>query len=127
MKEIITSPGAPPAIGPYSQAVKIGAGALLFCSGQVPIDPATGTIVEGTIGVQTRQVMENLKAVLKAGGCGLTDVVKITVYLIDLAEFTEMNQVYGSYFADNFPARSTVEVKALPRGARIEMDAIAAM
>lgn len=125
MKEIITAPGAPRAIGPYSQAVRVAAGRMLFCSGQIPIDPATGQIVEGSAGMQARQVMENLKAVIEAAGFAMEDIMKTTIYLADMAGFAEVNGVYESFFRENFPARSTVEVSALPRGALVEIEAIA--
>jgi len=125
VKNIIETKNAPQAIGPYSQAVKISAGSMLFCSGQIPIDPATGQIVEGIPEVQARQVMENLKAVIEAAGFTLEDVVKTTIYLKDMASFGVVNSVYESFFDGAFPARSTVEVSALPRGVLVEIDAIA--
>ena len=125
MKEIISAPGAPRAIGPYSQAVRVAAGGMLFCSGQIPIDPVTGQIVEGSAGLQARQVMENLKAVIEAAGFAMEDIVKTTIYLADMAGFAEVNKTYESFFHGNFPARSTVEVSALPRGALVEIEAIA--
>jgi 2-iminobutanoate/2-iminopropanoate deaminase len=134
MNEVISTADAPKAIGPYSQAVAIRADslvgfprALLFLSGQIPIDPATGEVVKGTIEEETRRVMENLGAVLAAGGGGFHHVVKTTVYLTDLSDFARMNQVYGGYFPANPPARATVQVAALPRGARVEIDAVAAI
>jgi len=123
-KTILSSPDAPQAIGPYSQAVR--AGQLLFASGQIPLDPASGSIVEGDVTAQTRRVMENLRAVLKAGGLSLADVVRTTIYLIDLNDFTKVNDAYGSYFEKPYPARATVQVARLPRDARVEIDAIAA-
>ncbi|PYQ97347.1 MAG: hypothetical protein DMF97_14055 [Acidobacteria bacterium] len=123
-KTPVSSPDAPKAIGPYSQAVR--AGQLLFASGQIPLDPASGSIVEGDVTAQTRRVMENLRAVLKAGGLSLADVVRTTIYLIDLNDFTKVNDAYGSYFEEPYPARATVQVARLPRDARIEIDAIAA-
>jgi len=123
-KTILSSPDAPQAIGPYSQAVR--AGQLLFASGQIPLDPASGSIVEGDVTAQTRRVMENLRAVLKAGGLSLADVVRTTIYLIDLNDFTKVNDAYGSYFEEPYPARATVQVARLPRDARVEIDAIAA-
>jgi 2-iminobutanoate/2-iminopropanoate deaminase len=125
MKDIIKTENAPQAIGPYSQAVKLSAGSTLFCSGQIPIHPATGQVVEGTPEVQARQVMENLKAVIEAAGFTLADVVKTTIYLKDMASFSAVNGVYESFFHGNYPARSTVEVSALPRGVLVEIDAIA--
>ena len=123
-KTVLSSPDAPKAIGPYSQAVR--AGQLLFASGQIPLDPASGSIVEGDVTAQTRRVMENLRAVLKAGGLSLADVVRTTIYLVDLNDFTKVNDAYGSYFEEPYPARATVQVARLPRDARVEIDAIAA-
>ncbi len=123
MKEAVSSAGAPKAIGPYSQAVR--SGQLLFVSGQVPLDPATGTIVEGDIAAQTHQVFANLAAVLEAGGRSFADVVKTTVFLADMNDFTVVNEVYGSYFTQPYPARATVEVARLPKDARVEIDMIA--
>jgi 2-iminobutanoate/2-iminopropanoate deaminase len=123
MKQAVSSPDAPKAIGPYSQAVR--AGQLLFLSGQVPIDPATGLIVEGDIAAQTRRVFENLGAVLKAGGRSYADVVRTTVFLADMNDFAAMNEVYGQYFTEPYPARATVQVARLPKDARVEIDLIA--
>ena len=123
MKQAISSPDAPKAIGPYSQAVR--AGQLLFLSGQVPLDPATGQMVTGDIAAETRRVFENLAAVLKAGGRSFADVVRTTVYLADMNDFAAMNEVYGHYFSEPFPARATVQVARLPKDARVEIDAIA--
>jgi 2-iminobutanoate/2-iminopropanoate deaminase len=123
MKQAVSSPDAPKAIGPYSQAVR--AGQLLFLSGQVPLDPATGEIVSGDIAAQTRRVFENLAAVLKAGGRSLSDVVRTTVFLADMSDFAEVNKVYGSYFSEPYPARATVQVARLPKDARVEIDLIA--
>jgi 2-iminobutanoate/2-iminopropanoate deaminase len=123
MKEAVSSPEAPKAIGPYSQAVR--AGQLLFLSGQVPLDPATGQIVAGDIETQTRRVFDNLAAVLKAGGRSFSDVVRTTVYLADMNDFTAVNDVYGTYFSAPYPARATVQVARLPKDARIEIDLIA--
>ena len=119
----ISTDHAPQAIGPYSQAVT-GNG-LAFLSGQIPLDPATGQIVEGDIAVQTERVLENLKAVLEAAGCSLASVVKTTVYLKDMGEFARMNEIYGRYFVTHPPARATVEVARLPRDVRVEIDCIA--
>lgn len=116
---------APRAIGPYSQG--IASGGFLFLSGQVPLDPATGELVRGTVGEEVARVLENLKGVLEAAGSGLERVVKTTVYLTDLGDFEAMNGVYARYFGSNRPARSTIQVAALPRGARVEVDAIAAL
>ena len=120
----ITSAAAPRALGPYAQAV--AAGDLVFCSGQVGIDPATGVLVAGGIEPETARVLENLAAVLGAADLGLADVVKTTVYLIDLGEFASMNEVYGRYFPELHPARATVQVARLPAGGRVEIEAIAA-
>lgn len=122
-KQIIQTSEAPKAIGPYSQAVRVGD--LVFLSGQIPLDPASGNIVEGDIVVQTRRVMENLGAVLHAAGASFAEVVKTTIFLADLGHFARMNEVYGSYFASEPPARATVQVGALPRGVLIEIDMIA--
>jgi reactive intermediate/imine deaminase len=122
-KQAIATADAPAAIGPYSQAVR--AGAFVFLSGQIPLDPATGQLVEGDITAQTRRVMENLRAVLAAAGCGFDDVVRTTIYLVDLGHFAEVNAAYGSYLKTPYPARATVQVSALPRGARVEIDAVA--
>ncbi len=119
----ISTDRAPAAIGPYSQAVR--AGAFLFCSGQIPLEPASGEMVSGEIEAQARQVLENLKAVVEAAGASLDDVVKVTVYLADLADFATVNEVYEEYFGEAKPARSTIQAAALPRGARIEADCIA--
>lgn len=119
----ISTPQAPAAIGPYSQAIQ--SGDLLFLSGQVPIDPATGDLVVGDIGVQTERVLDNLGAVLAAAGCTFGDVVKTTIYLVDLGDFQVVNQTYAKRFAAAPPARATVQVSALPKGARVEIDAIA--
>jgi len=126
MASPIATPDAPRAIGPYSQAVAApAAGRLVFLSGQIPLDPRTGELVKGTIEEETRRVMENLKAVLAAAGAGFEHVVKTTIYLTDLADFTRVNEVYGGYLAAVPPARATVQVAALPRGARVEIDAVA--
>ena len=123
MKQAVSSPDAPKAIGPYSQAVR--AGQLLFVSGQVPLDPATGQIVSGDIGAQTRRVFDNLGAVLKAGGRSFADVVRTTVFLADMNDFATVNEVYGTYFSEPYPARATVQVARLPKDARVEIDVIA--
>jgi 2-iminobutanoate/2-iminopropanoate deaminase len=121
----IHSDQAPRAIGPYSQAVSAQTGRLVFLSGQIPLDPGTGELVGGDISAQTERVMENLGAVLKAASLGFADVVRCTIYLVDLGEFAAVNAVYGRYFTSAPPARATVQVAALPRGARVEIDAIA--
>jgi 2-iminobutanoate/2-iminopropanoate deaminase len=123
MKQAVSSPDAPKAIGPYSQAVR--AGQLLFVSGQVPLDPATGQIVAGDIAAQTRRVFDNLGAVLKAGGRSFADVVRTTVFLADMNDFAAVNDVYGTYFSEPYPARATVQVARLPKDARVEIDVIA--
>jgi 2-iminobutanoate/2-iminopropanoate deaminase len=123
MKQAISSAGAPKAIGPYSQAVR--AGQLLFLSGQVALDPATGQMVDGGIAEQTRRVFENLGAVLQAGGRSFADVVRTTVFLADMNDFAAMNEVYGQYFKEPYPARATVQVARLPKDARVEIDLIA--
>ncbi len=123
MKEVISSPEAPRAIGPYSQAIR--AGGFVFLSGQIALDSATGYIVEGGVTQQTARIMENLKAVLEAAGSSLDKVVKTTVYLKSMDDFGKMNEIYGHYFPENPPARSTVEAARLPRDVRVEIDAIA--
>jgi 2-iminobutanoate/2-iminopropanoate deaminase len=122
MKEVIIAAAAPKPIGPYSQAIRCGR--LLFLSGQIPLDPETGTLGQG-IAAQTKQVLENIRAVLEAAGSSLDKVLKTTVYMTDLAEFGEMNKVYESYFAKQPPARSAVQVSALPKGAGVEIDVVA--
>jgi 2-iminobutanoate/2-iminopropanoate deaminase len=122
-KEVIITPNAPAAIGPYSQAVRTGS--LIFVSGQIPLDAATGQLVRGDIGTQTQQVLENVAAVLEAAGSSLAKVVKTTVYLRDLGEFGRMNEIYGKFFPENPPARATVQVARLPRDAAIEIDVVA--
>jgi 2-iminobutanoate/2-iminopropanoate deaminase len=123
VKQAISSAGAPKAIGPYSQAVKVGQ--LLFLSGQVALDPASGQMVEGGIAEQTRRVFENLGAVLQAGGRSFADVVRTTVFLADMNDFAAMNEIYGQYFKEPYPARATVQVARLPKDARVEIDLIA--
>lgn len=122
-KKVITTPAAPAAIGPYSQAIQTGD--LLFCSGQIPLDPATGDMVDGGIEEQTRQVLGNLGEVLKAAGANYDDLVKTTIYLTDLAHFPLVNDIYAGYVGACAPARATVEVSALPKGALVEIDGIA--
>ena len=123
MKHAISSPGAPKAIGPYSPAIR--AGQLLFVSGQVPLDPATGSMITGGIADQTRRVLDNIGELLLAAGRSFGDVVRTTVFLADMNEFAAMNEVYGEYFAEPYPARATVPVARLPKDARVEIDAIA--
>ena len=122
-RDIVTTTNAPGAVGPYSQGIR--ADQLVFTAGQVPLDPATGSLVEGPIEDQTRQVLDNVQAVLEAAGTGLDKVVKMTVFMTDLGDFKRMNAVYAEYFPDAPPARSAVQVGALPLGADIEMEAIA--
>ena len=120
---VVATDGAPAAIGPYAQARV--AGRTVYCSGQIALDPATGQLVEGGVAEQTRRVLENLTAVLRAAGGGLADVVKTTVFLADMADFAAMNEVYAAYFAEPYPARSTVAAAGLPRRARVEIEAVA--
>ena len=123
MKQAFETRAAPAAIGPYSQAVADGG--LLFCSGQIGIDPASGRIVDGGTEAQTRRALENLRAVLDAAGLGFEDVVKTTVFVADLADFDILNRIYGEHFSAPYPARSTVQAAALPREALVEIEAIA--
>ncbi len=118
---------APKAIGPYSQAIEAPAGRTLYLSGQIPLDPATGEMVQGDVAVQTERVMQNLKAVLEAAGATFDQVVKSTIFLVDLGDFAQVNETYGRHFRMAPPARSTVQVAALPRGARVEIDCIAVL
>ena len=122
-REVIQTEKAPKAIGPYAQAIK--ADGLLFTSGQIALDPTTGRLIDGDISAQTRRVLENLKAVLEAGGSSLDRVVKATVYLTDLSTFSKMNEIYAEYLGHTRPARSTVGVAALPLGASVEIDLVA--
>ena len=123
MKQAISAAGAPKAIGPYSAALR--AGQLLFISGQVPFDPATGSLIGGDIQAQTRRVLQNVGALLEAGGLSFQAVVRTTVFLADMNDFAAMNEVYQTFFSEPYPARSTVQAARLPRDARIEIDAIA--
>ncbi len=124
MRHIINTANAPAPIGPYNQAIK--SGHLIYTSGQIPIDPETGDLVAGGIREQTIQVFENLKAVLEAAGCSLADVIKTTVYLANMGDFSEFNVVYAEYFGEkNAPARSTVQVAALPKGSLVEIELVA--
>jgi 2-iminobutanoate/2-iminopropanoate deaminase len=123
MKSAIAAQDAPAAIGPYSQGVR--AGGLVFLSGQIPLDPVTGELVGGDVAAQTEQTMKNLGAVLAAGGCSFDDVVRTTIYLVDLSHYALVNQIYGRFFHPPYPARSTVQVAALPRGAQVEIDVVA--
>jgi 2-iminobutanoate/2-iminopropanoate deaminase len=124
-REIIAAPGAPPAIGPYSHAVR--AGGLLFCSGQIPLDPGTGELVGGSVAEQARRCLENLDGVCAAAGARLADAVRLTVYMTDLSDFAEVGDVYASFFPSEPPARVTVGVASLPRGAQVEIVAIVAL
>ena len=123
MKKIISTTEAPAAIGPYSQGVRVGS--IVFCAGQVPLDPKTGDIVSQDIAEQTRRVLENVTAILRSEGLTLADVVKTTVFLADFGDFQKMNEVYATYFKNQPPARSTVGVSTLPKNARVEIEAIA--
>lgn len=122
-REIIRTDNAPAAIGPYSQGIKTGS--LIFTAGQIALDPASGKLVEGGIEAQTRQVLTNLKHILEAAGASLETVVKTTVFLADMGEFAALNNVYAEFFGEAMPARSTVQVAALPLGARVEIEAVA--
>jgi len=125
-RQIVSTAGAPKAIGPYSQAVSASAGRLLFCSGQIPLDPASGEMVgAGDVRAQTEQVLENLGAVLTAGGASFGSVVKTTIFLLDLQDFGAVNEIYARYFPENPPARATVQAAGLPRGALVEIEATA--
>jgi 2-iminobutanoate/2-iminopropanoate deaminase len=124
-RELVEAPGAPAAIGPYSHAVR--AGELLFCSGQIPLDPVSGELVGATAAAQAERCLENLRAVCEAGGTSLQRAVRVTVYMTDLAAFAEVNEVYGSFFAGDPPARVAIGVAALPRGAYVEIDAVVAL
>jgi 2-iminobutanoate/2-iminopropanoate deaminase len=123
MKEIIRTPDAPQAIGPYSQAIRVNG--MVFLSGQIAIDPRTQQLVEGDVAVQTERVLMNVEAVLKAAGSGMEKAIKTTVYLKDINDFAKMNEVYGRFFKENPPARSTVAVARIPRDRRVEIDVIA--
>jgi 2-iminobutanoate/2-iminopropanoate deaminase len=123
VRQAVSTPSAPKAIGPYSQAIR--AGSLLFVSGQVPIDPATGQIVNGDIAAQTHRVFQNIGEILKAGGASFDHVVRTTVFLADMNDFAAMNEAYATYFTTPAPARATVQVSRLPRDARVEIDVIA--
>ena len=123
MRNALATAGAPAAIGPYSQAIV--AGQLLFCSGQIPLDPVTGQMVEGDVAAQTRRVLENVRAILVAANATFDDVVKTTVFLADMSDFAAMNAVYAEYFSAPAPARSTVQAARLPRDARVEIEVIA--
>jgi 2-iminobutanoate/2-iminopropanoate deaminase len=123
MRDVVSSRDAPAAIGPYSQAVRTGG--LLFISGQIPLDPESGEVVNGDVSAQTHRVMRSLGAILEAAGAGFDDVVRTTIFLTDLGDFARVNEVYGSYFTAPAPTRATVQVAALPKGVSVEIDAIA--
>lgn len=123
MREAVSTTGAPQAIGPYSQAIR--AGDFLFVSGQIPLDPVTGSMVDGDVGAQTRRVLDNVGAILKAVGASYDNVVRTTVFLADMNDFPAMNQVYATYFPAQAPARSTLQAARLPKDARVEIDVIA--
>ena len=123
MRDVVSSRDAPAAIGPYSQAVR--AGEFLFISGQIPLDPESGEVVNGDVSAQTHRVMRSLGAILEAAGAGFDDVVRTTIFLTDLGDFARVNEVYGSYFTAPAPTRATVQVAALPKGVSVEIDAIA--
>ena len=125
MRQAVSSEAAPKAIGPYSQAIR--AGSLLFVSGQIPIDPATGALVDGDIAAQTHRVFANLRAILQAAGASFDHVVRTTVYLADMNDFGVVNEVYGTYFTQPAPARATVQAARLPKDARVEIDLIASL
>jgi 2-iminobutanoate/2-iminopropanoate deaminase len=122
-KKIIKPAKSAPAVGPYNHAVRVGE--LLFCAGQIPIDPATGNLVAGDIKAQTERVLQNVQAILDDQGLSFSNVVKSTVFLTNLADFGGMNEVYAKYFSADFPARSTIQVAALPKGANVEIEVIA--
>ncbi len=123
MKKIISTKEAPAAVGPYSQAVRVGS--TIYCAGQIPLDPKSGQMVPGDIGAQTRRVLENIAAVLRAESLGFENIVKTTIFLTNLSDFQTVNEIYGSYFKKEPPARSTVQVPALPKGANVEIEVIA--
>ena len=125
MRQSVSSEEAPRAIGPYSQAIR--AGSLLFVSGQIPLDPATGAMVDGDIAAQTHRVFANLRAILEAGGATFDHVVRTTVYLADMNDFAVVNEIYGTYFSSPAPARATVQAARLPKDARVEIDVIASL
>jgi 2-iminobutanoate/2-iminopropanoate deaminase len=125
MRQAVSSDSAPKAIGPYSQAIR--AGSLLFVSGQIPLDPVTGSMIEGDIAAQTRRVFANLQAILEAAGGSFENVVRTTVYLADMNDFATVNEIYGTYFTAPAPARATVQAARLPKDARVEIDLIASL
>ena len=123
MQRWVTSPGSAPAIGPYSPGLRVGN--LLFLSGQIPLDPTSGQIVDGDVRAQTTRVLDNMGELLKAGGAGFANVVRTTIFLADMNDFTAINEIYAKYFSQPYPARATVQVARLPRDVRVEIDAIA--
>ncbi len=123
MKKVISTPKAPAAIGPYSQAIQVGN--LIYTSGQIPIDPATGQLVEGGVKEQTRQSLNNIQAILQEAGLTMASVVKTTVFMADMADFAEMNSIYAEFFTEPYPARSAVAVKTLPKNALVEIEVVA--
>ena len=123
MKKVISTPNAPAAIGPYSQAIQVGN--LIYTSGQIPIDPATGQLVEGGVKEQTRQSLSNIQAILQEAGLTMTSVVKTTVFMADMADFADMNSIYAEFFTEPYPARSAVAVKTLPKNALVEIEVVA--
>lgn len=125
MKEVIKTSGAPAAIGPYSQAIKIPCGTMIFCSGQIPLDPKEGKIIGITAAEQAEQVLKNIQAILLAAGAEMKHVVKTTIYLTSMNDFAAVNEVYGKYFTIDMPARATVEVSRLPKDVKVEIEAIA--
>ncbi len=125
MRQAVSTPAAPQAIGPYSQAIR--AGSLLFVSGQIPIDPATGAMIDGDVAAQTHRVLQNITAILQAAGTSLDAVVRTTVYLADMGDFTAMNEVYATYFSSPAPARATVQAARLPKDSRVEIDVVATL
>ena len=125
MKQVISTPKAPAAIGPYSQAIRVGN--LVYTSGQIPIDPATGSFVEGGIKEQTRQSLTNVKAILEEAGTSMANVIKTTVFMADMADFADMNGIYAEFFSEPSPARSAVAVKTLPKGAMVEIEVVASV
>jgi len=126
-RDVITTNDAPKAIGPYSQAIRVTGGTTIYCSGQIPLDPATGEMVQVDVAAQTVRVMENLKAVLAAAGAGFEHVVRCNIFLADMNDFGKVNEVYGRYFTSNPPSRATVQVARLPRDSRVEIDCVAAL
>ncbi len=127
MRTILESPGAPKAIGPYSQGVKVDVGQMIFLSGQIPLDPVSGLVVEGNVEVQAERVIQNIIAMLAAGGATLKNVVKATMFLKDMNDFPKVNAIYAKHFTENPPARSTVEVARLPRDVMVEIEVIAVL